>query len=342
MSHGGSNMTQTCEGGRQWCESKHECLRSEESCPQKGRCLAGIAVTNRDAQYAVQVVHGAVESARRAGLILDILVAHRTSDALVRRMYSEAVATLRERHSMLDEIVTDEYTEFGGQDSIGENLQARLSHIRNQLLDAAQQRGYECFLSLDADVVLKPDTFTKMLELDQDVVTAIYSPRWLRPDADSVVLALRDTRDFPQFAHELNAMLAADKDSRLERLCGHLDGVINFHKITSSSAAQMSIVVSGGCTVVRRGALSVRTVYGKIHCAAQLGTGQQHCFHYRGEDVGWGFNLIRAGYIPYVLTEHMPVHINAHAAPTDLMPLPSVWPINLTGKVMSLPLQACS
>lgn len=157
------------------------------------QCLVGIPVTNRDATHATAVVEAAVLAAERSGVSLDFAIAHRASDTLVEQAY---VAALDGHGSgRLHSIVVSEYDAFDGTSGIETQLQTRLGEIRNQLLDAAQRQGYTCFLSLDADVLLQPETLQLMLGSGQEVVTALYPARWLRPDAGSVISMIRDPRE---------------------------------------------------------------------------------------------------------------------------------------------------
>lgn len=158
------------------------------------RCLVGIPVTDRDAPHAKQVLDGIVTAAGVAGVAVDVMLAHRAADSLVGQHYAEAEVAQGGRWSgRVKDMVVDSYENFK-EGAIAIKLQRQLVLIRNALLDAAQQQGYQCFLSVDADVVLQPDTLRRMMESEQEAVTAIYAPRWLRPDASSVLMTLRDEK----------------------------------------------------------------------------------------------------------------------------------------------------
>ena len=167
------------------------------------RCPAGIPVTDRDAPHAKEVLSGLVEAGRQAGVALDVMLARRAFDAKVGQFYTEAAASLRGHwDGQVKEIVVKDYADFK-PGPIDTELQRRLVHIRNELLDAAEQDRYECFLSVDADVVLQQDTLQKMMQSEQSVVTALYAPRWLRPDANSVIMMLSKEKVFLLFFPDL-------------------------------------------------------------------------------------------------------------------------------------------
>jgi len=151
-------------------------------------------VTDRDAPYAKEVLGGIVAAAGIAGVSIDVMLARRAGDSRVAEHYAEAQAAQRGKWAgYVMDLIVDNYVDFK-DGPIDTKLQRRLVTIRNKLIDAAQQQGYECFLSVDADVVLQPDTLQRMIESEHDVVTAVYAPRWLRPDASSVLMNLRDEK----------------------------------------------------------------------------------------------------------------------------------------------------
>ena len=162
--------------------------------PDAVHCLAGIPVTDRDAPHAKEVLGGIVTAAGVAGVTVDVMLAHRAADSTVGQHYAEAEVALRGTWSgRVKDMVVDDYKDFE-QGPIDVKLQRRLVLIRNALLDTAQQEGYQCFLSIDADVVLQPGTLRRMMESEHEAVTAVYAPRWLRPDASSVLMMLRDEK----------------------------------------------------------------------------------------------------------------------------------------------------
>lgn len=310
------------------------------------RCAVGIPVTDRDAEYAHQVVKSAAEAAVMSGLTLDFFLAHRATDQLVQPTYAAAILA----HGLgakLEIVIVQDYTEFKGDGPINTAIQRHLSIVRNTLLDTVQSQGYRCFLSLDADVLLHRTTLQQMLTTDHGVVTALYPSRWLRPDADSVIMMLRDQSDMARLTLAVQQTLgtssaaAPEPEKAVDFPCNYLDGVINFHLQNLSQPQVATAFVAGGCTLVRGAAMDVRTSHMTMTCAVSLGS-RQHCFWYHGEDVGWGFNFMRHGYHPHVLTQHVVTHLAAHKAPTNLVPLPDQWPVNLTGRSISLPLQLCT
>jgi len=310
------------------------------------RCAVGIPVTDRDAEYADQVVKSAVEAALMSGLTLDFFVAHRATDKLVQPTYASAIRA----HGLgakIEGVIVKEYTEFKGAGPINEAIQRHLSVVRNLLLDTVQSQGYRCFLSLDADVLLHPTTLQQMLTTDHSVVTALYPARWLRPDADSVIMMLRKQSEMARLTLDVQQNLgiasaaAPEPATAINFPCKYLDGVINFHLQPLPHPQLTTPFVAGGCTLVRGAAMDVRTSHMSLKCSVSLGP-REHCFTYHGEDVGWGFNFMRHGYHPHVLTQHVVTHLAAHKAPTNLVPLPEVWPVNLTGRSVALPLKICT
>lgn len=121
-----------------------------------------------------------------------------------------------------------------------------------------------------------------------------------------------------------------------------LKAVVNYHLRKEEALSAPSVFITGGCTLIRGTAMAVRTSMAVMRCEARLSEKQQHCFKFHGEDVGWGFNLLRQGIVPHVLTQHLVVHLAAHKAPTDLVPLYDEWPLNLTGRVLAVPLDKCA
>ena len=161
---------------------------------------------------------------------------------------------------------------------------------------------------------------------------------------DSVILMLRNEKDRNQIVKKL--IQDRNENTGLTWPCNYLKGVLNYH-IHNQASREMdehfvepTFVVTGGATFVRGSAMAVRTVFGQIHCAADLGE-TKHCFDYRGEDMGWGLNFMRAGHVPYVLVEHLVKHLAGGKDPTALVPGKKAWPVDLRGKRLALPLTQC-
>lgn len=168
---------------------------------------------------------------------------------------------------------------------------ARVARARQEFMDWARA-SYDGLLMVDTDLILGPGVLDRMLEVDADVVYAVFWSRW--PGFDAPMPQVWD--EYP-YGHSSD-------------LIKELVGGMTFtesrwgYEYDSGSVREIPVLGGGACTLIRGRALECR--YFPLLDVLQHQVSNMWC----GEDRTFGVNLLAADVKQVALTGQPIVHLD--------------------------------